>query len=106
MKLKARVSLRREKGICPSELYNGVLAIYAFHLQKFCAGPKNKTQVGGSDRDYMQLVGVVVALHSEKYIPEGVRDGEGEFAIPLLIYNTMCILWMTKGLFEGNFDYS
>lgn len=54
----------------------------------------------------MQLVGVVVALHSEKYIPEGVQDGEGEFAIPLLISNIMCILWMTKGLFEGNFDYS
>ena len=49
MTLKARTSLRRKKGICPSDLYNGVLA---FHLQKFCAGPKNKTQVGGSDRIY------------------------------------------------------
>jgi len=51
VKLKARISLRRKKGICPSDLYNGVLAIHAFHLQKFCAGPKNKTQVGGSDRE-------------------------------------------------------
>lgn len=37
-----------------------------------------------------------------KNSPEGVRDAEGKYAIPFLIYNTMCILWVMKDLFEGN----
>lgn len=37
------------------------------------------------------------------YVLEGVWDGEGKFTVPLSIYNTMYILWVTNGSFEGNF---
>ena len=76
-----------------------------FTYRNFVQGQKIKHKWEGVT-EYMQLVGVVVALHSEKCFPEGVWDGESEFAVPLLIYNTVCNLWMTKGLFEGNFDCS
>lgn len=52
-----------------------------FTYRNFVRGQKIKHKWEGVT-EYMHLVGVVVALHSEKYIPEGVRDGEGEFAIP------------------------
>lgn len=49
---RGKTSLRRDKRIPPSDLYNGVMALYASHLWKLnpCTGPKNEAQVGRSDR--------------------------------------------------------
>lgn len=62
-------------------------------IQSIC-GVKTKAQVGGSDKDVLQLMGAVPALPLWKYVPEGVWDGEGQVAVPHFM-STMCILWLT-----------
>ena len=89
-----------------SNLYNEVIVCYTyFSLMEIQC--KNEAQVERSHREYNATGrGCSSSATQWKYIPQGMWDGEGEFAVPVLIYNTMCILWATNGLFEGNFSYS
>lgn len=107
MKTKGKTKLRKDKRIHSSNLHSGVMVLHAFHLWKLkqCVGPKNEAQVGRSDRENkMQLTGAVLALPLiENTSQRECKMGKVNL---LLIYNTMYILWVTKGLFEGNFGYS
>lgn len=71
---RGKTSSRRDKRIPPSNLYSGVMALYASRLWKFNqrTGPKNEAQVGRSDRGVQcNGWGLFQLCHSVKRQPRG-----------------------------------